>query len=410
MDNPKKYQRYLSLSRLAFYLYIFLTSTLAAQNHQTMTVIPNSGLWSERMALSDIKRNPQAWKIDFRKTPKWGYTHGLMLSALERLYLSTNKPIYLNYSKAFGNKMVNEQGKMLTYELDKFNIDKVNLGNVMFFLLEKTGDNKYRQVIETLYQQLSLQPRTKSGGFWHKKRYPNQMWLDGLYMGAPFYAQYLQRYNRQNSDFDDVQHQFDLVMQHHRDNKTGLLYHGWDESKQQKWADPKTGLSPHFWSRAMGWFVMALVDSIEYFPKDHPGKIQLQHHLKSVIDALVQVQDEKTGLWYQVLDKKGHRGNYLEATGSAMFVYTIAKAVNRHYLPKSYLRYANKGYNGIIKHLIIVDTDDNEVHLTRNCAVAGLGGKPYRDGSYQYYINEPIRDNDPKGIAPFIMASLELNR
>ena len=366
--------------------------------------------WAERMARSDMNRNPQAWQIDFRTTPKWGYTHGLMLSALARLYQQTGNKEYLDYIKGFGDKMVSDGGDIYGYQREQFNIDKINPGKVMFFLHEETAENKYKTVIETLRGQLKDHPRTREGGFWHKKRYTSQMWLDGLYMGAPFYAQYLDTYEPTSPLFDDVLLQFSLIMKHARDPNTGLLYHGWDESRKQRWANKTTGQSPHFWSRGLGWFTMALVDTIEFFPPNHPGRQQLQAYLKQVMDAIIPFQDKKTGLWYQVIDAAGREGNYLEATGSTMFVYVLAKAVNKGYLAKPYRTIAEKGYQGILDHLIRVDTDDQEVHLMQNCAVAGLGGKPYRDGSFDYYISEPVRDNDPKGVGPFILASLELNR
>ena len=268
----------------------------------------------------------------------------------------------------------------------------------------------YKEAADLLRKQLAEHPRTSEGGFWHKQRYPHQMWLDGLYMGAPFYAQYLKASGADAAAFDDVQRQFDLVMQHHIDPQTGLPYHAWDESREQKWADPETGVSPNFWSRSIGWYVMALVDAIEYFPEDHDGRQVLSVYLQQVLDATLKFRDEQSKLWYQVTDQGDREGNYLEATGSVMFVYAMARGANRGYLPARYKVLAEESYNGLLENLIRIDRDDHEIHLANNCAVAGLGGSPYRDGSYEYYISEPVRDNDPKGIGPFILASLELNK
>ena len=238
------------------------------------------------------------------------------------------------------------------------------------------------------------------------------MWLDGLYMGQPFYAHYTKDFTK-GADaakaYDDIVNQFDLIQKHLVDKKTGLLYHAWDESREQAWANKDTGLSPNFWGRAMGWYGMAMVDVLDYLPKNHPGRAKLISYIQSYTDAILKVQDKENGLWYQVLDKAAEKGNYTEATASAMFVYTIIKSVNNGYLPKSYKAAAKKGYDGIIKNLITVD-GNGIVNLNKCCAVAGLGGKPYRDGSYEYYVNEEIRSNDAKGTGPFILASLEFEK
>jgi unsaturated rhamnogalacturonyl hydrolase len=261
--------------------------------------------------------------------------------------------------------------------------------------------------MQLLRKQLNEHPRTNSGGFWHKKRYPYQMWLDGLYMGAPFYARYT--YTFENSaNLDDVVKQFELIQTNLLDKKTGLLYHGWDESKQMAWANKETGCSPNFWSRSLGWYAMALVDALDYFPANHPKQKELIKYLNNLATALLKFQD-KSGLWYQVTDKGGKEGNYLEASGSAMFAYAFAKGENKGYLPKKYKKAANKAFDGLITNLMKIDSDGG-IRLTQCCAVAGLGGNPYRDGSYEYYINERKKDNDPKATGPFILAALELDR
>ena len=232
------------------------------------------------------------------------------------------------------------------------------------------------------------------------------MWLDGLYMGEPFYAEYAATFH-ENAAFDDIAKQFILMENHARDPKTGLLYHGWDESRKQRWADPKTGQSPNFWGRAVGWYAMALVDTLDYFPKDHPRRDALLTILKRLAVAIEKYQEPKSGVWYQVLDKANAPGNYLEASASCMFVYALAKGVRHGYLPASYFKVAQKGYQGILAQFIATEAN-GQVNLQKICSVAGLGGNPYRDGSYQYYISEKVVTNDPKGVGAFLLASNEM--
>ncbi|SHM24720.1 glycoside hydrolase family 88/105 protein [Chryseobacterium polytrichastri] len=368
--------------------------------------------WSQRMLQSEIKRFPEAWMLDYNKNPKWSYPTAIVLEGAEKLYEKTGNKEYYNYITKFGETMVKEDGTIVSYDLSKYNIDMLNCGNVLLYLYEKEKKEKYLKALQTLRSQIDGQPRTSEGGFWHKKIYPNQMWLDGLYMGEPFYANYTHEFSKgadAEKAYDDIVNQFDLIQKHLLDKKTELLYHAWDESKEQAWANKETGLSPNFWSRAMGWYGMAMVDVLDYLPQNHPGRAKLISYLKSYTDAVIKVQDKETGLWYQVLDKGSEKGNYLEATGSSMFVYVMMKSVNKGYLPTSYKAYAKKGYDGIIKNLISVD-ENGVVNLNQCCAVAGLGGTPYRSGSYEYYVNEEIRSNDPKGTGPFILASLEFEK
>jgi unsaturated rhamnogalacturonyl hydrolase len=280
-------------------------------------------------------------------------------------------------------------------------------GRLLFNLYETTKEKRYLIALQTLRKQIEGQPRTESGGFWHKKIYPNQMWLDGLYMGEPFYAQYTVTFEN-GKNLDDVAKQFELIQKNARDPKTGLFYHGWDESKQMPWANKTTGTSSNFWSRSLGWYAMALVDVLDYMPKTDPKHKELVSHLKLLAETLVKYQDS-SGLWYQVTDKGATGGNYLEASGTAMFAYTFAKGVNKGYLSKKYKTAANKAFDGMIKQLINV-SDNGVITITQVCAVAGLGGNPYRDGSFEYYVNEKKKDNDPKATGPFILAALELNR
>jgi len=393
------------------------TKTIEAPKSKTETsksgkTVPTNLKWSERMLLSEMNRFPESWMLDFSKSPKWTYPAAIVLDAAEQVYANTGKKEYYDYISSFGEKLVKEDGTIVSYDLEKYNIDLLNSGNVLLYLYEKEKKEKYLKALQTLRLQIDGQPRTKEGSFWHKKIYPNQVWLDGLYMGMPFYTHYTKDFSKgadATKAYDDIVMQFDSVQNNLLDKKTGLLYHAWDESKEQAWADKQTGLSPNFWGRAMGWYGMAMVDVLDYLPKDHPGRARIISYIKSFSDAVIKVQDQKSGLWYQVLDKPLANGNYEEATASAMFVYTMIKSVNKGYLPKSYKAAAQKGYDGIIKNLITVD-ENGVVNLNKCCAVAGLGGKPYRDGSYEYYVNEQIRSNDAKGTGPFILASLEFEK
>jgi unsaturated rhamnogalacturonyl hydrolase len=369
--------------------------------------IPTTIKWSERMALSIMKRHPQAYQIDERTDPKWDYVHGLVLTSFEKLYKKNNDARYYNYIKNYADATIDSDGAVKSYKFDNYNIDMIAAGRILFNLYNTTKDERYLTVIKLLRKQLQEQPRTQSGGFWHKKVYPNQMWLDGLYMGEPFYAQYTVQYEN-GANLNDIAKQFEVIQANATDKKTGLLYHGWDESKQMPWADKVTGTSPNFWSRSIGWYMMALVDVLDYFPKDHPKHKELVGYLNKITCSLVKFQD-KSGLWYQVTDKVGSEGNYLESSGSSMFAYAIAKGVNKGYLPKKFKKNANKAFDGLTSQLMKVDAD-GEITITQACAVAGLGGTPYRDGSYSYYVNERKKDNDPKATGPFILAALELDR
>ncbi|MEL6941717.1 MAG: glycoside hydrolase family 88 protein [Bacteroidota bacterium] len=362
--------------------------------------------WAERMAKSVMKRNEKVWHIENKDNRKWTYTHGLVSLSFIRLWEQTKQQQYFDYAEGYLDDLIDEDGVIYGYKMDDFNIDKINSGKILYPIYEHTQKEKYQMVIHSLRKQLQWQPRNTKGGFWHKRRYPWQMWLDGLYMAGPFYAQYAVEYE-QTEAFDDIAKQFILVEKNTRDAATGLLYHGWDESRIQRWSDPETGLSEHFWGRAMGWYAMALVDVLDYFPKDHPHHQELIDIFQRLAKALAAFQDGETGLWYQVVNLPKQEGNYKEATVSSMLAYAFAKGARKGYLDQEYHQVAQKAFDGIVENLIEIK-DDGEVYLNKCCAVAGLGGSPYRDGSYDYYVNETIRSNDPKGTGPFIMASIEL--
>jgi unsaturated rhamnogalacturonyl hydrolase len=234
------------------------------------------------------------------------------------------------------------------------------------------------------------------------------MWLDGIYMAEPFLTDYAASFD-QPKWFDEAVFQIEEIYKRTLDQETGLLYHAWDESREQRWSNPENSQSKHFWSRGMGWYVMAIVDVLDYLPKEHPGRKTLIDILTRTCDALLQVRDEKTGLWFQVLDMAGKEGNYIEGSGSAMFIYAYAKGARQAYLPESYHEIAASAFDDMIE-VLVEDGEDGFPVLTNVCGGAGLGGNPYREADYAYYINERKVDNDQKGIAPLIMAAIELGK
>jgi unsaturated rhamnogalacturonyl hydrolase len=336
---------------------------------------------------------------------KWTYDQGFILKGIEGLWENTGEGKYFEYMQKSMDVFVDDEGNIRTYKFDDYNLDNVLGGRILLTLFKVTGKEKYYKAAATLRKQLEQQPRTNEGGFWHKKIYPDQMWLDGLYMAEPFYAEWAATFH-EDSDFNDIANQFIIIEKHARDPKTGLLYHGYDESKQQAWANKTTGLSPNFWARAMGWYGMALVDALPYFPKDHPERKTLISILDKFATAITKIQDPKSGLWWDVLNFPNRKGNYEETSASCMFVYTLAKAVRLGYLPSSYLAAAKKGYAGITEKFIT--NDNGQTNLEGTVSVSGLGGQPYRDGSYDYYIKEKVVSNDGKGIGAFLLASNEM--
>jgi unsaturated rhamnogalacturonyl hydrolase len=337
---------------------------------------------------------------------QWHYKDGLLYKAILNLWSQTGDTGLWQSLAAYINRFVDAAGSIATYSLEEYNLDQINPGKLLFPLYRVTGKDCYLKAIWTLREQLRRHPRTDEGGFWHKKIYPHQMWLDGIYMCSPFYAEFAATFDEPTA-FDDIVFQITAIDRHTFDPHTGLLYHAWDEKRQQPWANPGTGCSPHFWSRSIGWFVMALVDVLDYLPLDHPAYPELVAILQRTLSAIAQVQDEATGLWWQVLDKGDCLGNYLEASGTCMYVYTIAKGVRKKYLEESWLPVAAKGFNGLLNHLVTVD-NEGRVSLHGTCTSAGLGGDPYRDGSFDYYVSEPIATNDLHGVGSFILAALEM--
>lgn len=362
---------------------------------------------STRMAEAAMSRWPDGQVTrGSEKLSDWAYDKSVLLGGLENLWIRTHNPEYLNYIQRSIDRLLTSNGEIPSYQAGEVSLDEIALGPQLLFLYEQTRDSKYSKAAAILRHQLETQPRTSSKGFWHKKRYPNQMWLDGLYMAEPFYAQYAAIFH-EPADFDDIAHQFVLIEEHTRDSKTGLLYHAWDESKQEAWANKTTGASPNFWARAMGWYAMALVDTLPYFPNDDPGRETLIAILNRLAVSVTRFQDPETGLWYQVMNKPRAQGNYFESSAACMFTYALAKGVRLGYLDSKYRQNAARAYAGILKRFVKPDSDDR-LTLTDTVYSAGLGGKPYRDGSYEYYIHEKVGPNDPKGIGAFLLASSEM--
>jgi unsaturated rhamnogalacturonyl hydrolase len=336
----------------------------------------------------------------------WNYEIGVVLLGFEKLWQTTGNVQYYQYLKHIIDHFINNDGTIKTYAGEEYNSDNIPPGRQLLTLYKNEKLVKYQTAAATLYNQILWQPRNKAGGFWHKLKYPSQMWLDGLYMVEPFYAEY-SLLNNKADNFNDIINQFVWMEKYSRDTVTGLLYHGWDESKLQQWANKTNGQSPEFWSRAMGWYMMAVVDVLDYVPKNNSRRKELIAILGRLVTAICKAQDKISGVWWQITDKPAWKGNYLESSSSAMFVYAMAKAVRLKYLSVSYLANVNKGYNGLLKQFVITDSS-GAVHYTKAVSGAGLGGNPYRNGSYDYYVNEPKRDDDLKAIGPFIQACIEM--
>jgi len=383
-------------------LFSLFALTSAASLVLTAQEIP----WSQRAANAAIVRWPVGRFVPSGEPEKWNYELGTLLEGMDSVWLDTADPRYFHYIQDSVDALLAPDGSIPTLKPEDHELDNILLGRQLLLLYRVTRNQRYLAAAAFLYNQLAQQPRNTSGGYWHKQRYPNQMWLDGLYMAEPFRAEYAS-ISHHPEDFNDITHQFALMEQQARDPKTGLLYHGWDESKQELWANKLTGDSSQFWARGMGWYMMALVDTLGYYADGDPGRKQLLAILEREAAAVARFQDSSTGLWYQVVDKPGVKGNYFESSAACMFVYALAKGVRLGYLPESYLANAERGYHGILTHFITIGTG-GDVSLSGTVKSAGLGGDPYRDGSYAYYIGEKVATNDPKGIGAFLLASSEM--
>ena len=368
--------------------------------------------YSVRMIRSEMKRNPDATYLDGRNGErKWNYTTGLELKAFLDAAGRYEMPEVVQYVRDWADTMATEKGEVYKYKKSNYNVDHICPARIYFDLHDMYGDQdkRYRRVTRMIREQIDSQPRTKSGEFWHKQVYPHQVWLDGFYMALPFYAEYTRRYapkDQRDSLYADIVHQFTAGAENTFDPATGLYRHAWDESRSMFWCDPQTGLSQHAWGRATGWFAIALVEVLDYIPKDHPGRQALIDQLNYFLKVLPEWADPKTGMWYQVLDCPGREGNYQEATCSIMFVYAFLKGLRMGYIDDSHRDYILGLYPKFIDRFIR-ENGDGTISMTDCCAVGGLGGKQMRMGDFAYYLSEPIIENDCKGVGPFIWASLE---
>ncbi len=369
-----------------------------------MTTFDEQSRWATRTANSIMERMPYLHE-DPDHHGKWSYDYGVILKGFQLLWKQTGDHKYLQYIRNNMDHFIYENGTIGGYRQDEYNIDHINNGKLLFMLHEQTGEERYQQAATLLREQLKTHPRTSEGAFWHKQIYPYQIWLDGLYMGAPFYLEYLLTYEK-TAELDDVTRQFLICANHTRDEATGLLYHAWDEKKQQPWADKATGLSPNFWGRSLGWFVMALVDVLEILPTEHAHYGELTRILNDTLTAIRRYQDVETGVWYQVIDQGDRKGNYLEASATAMFVYAMAKGIRLGVLSSEWQESTDWAYAGMISEFVL-ETKEGWVNYNKNCQVAGLGGATQRDGTFAYYISEPIITNDQKGLGAFLLACAE---
>ncbi len=380
---------------------LFITASLSAQEP-----------YSVRMIKSEMKRNPDATYLDGRNGErKWNYTTGLELKSFLDAAKRYELPEVVDYVRAWADTMATEDGKVYKYKKSNFNVDHICPARIYFDLHDMYGDRdkRYRRVTRMIREQIDDQPRTKSGEFWHKQIYPHQVWLDGFYMALPFYAEYTKRYapkEQKDSLFNDIVHQFTAGAENTLDSETGLFRHAWDESKSMFWCDPETGLSDHAWGRANGWYAVALVEVLDYLPHKHPGRQILIDQLNYFLEVLPKWADKETGMWYQVMDCPEREGNYQEATCSIMFTYAFLKGLRMGYIDASNKDYIFGLYPKFIDRFIR-ENEDGTISMTDCCSVGGLGGKQMRRGDFEYYLSEPIIENDCKGVGPFIWASLE---
>ncbi|MBN2657562.1 MAG: glycoside hydrolase family 88 protein [Spirochaetales bacterium] len=353
---------------------------------------PEKPLWNQEM----IRQGKKA---------HWNYIDGCMMTAFLTLYKRKGDSKYLHFVKEYIDYFITEEGTILTYDREAWNLDNINEGRALFALYDRFGDEKYRKAMDILYDQLINQPRTPEGNFWHKALYPNQIWLDGLYMAQPFYLEYEKRFNGKKN-YGDILSQYRNVHRLLRDRKTGLYFHACDTSKEMFWCDKNTGLSPHFWLRAIGWFYMSLVDVLELLDeKDGEFQKVISGIFKELTDSLLKYQDE-SGMWFQIADMGSRRPNYLETSGSSIIAFALLKAVQLGILPRSRYIDGETAFKGICREHLY--EKDGRMNLGGTCLVAGLGGKEKRDGSFEYYMSEPVVENEAKGIAPFILAYLHL--
>lgn len=383
--------------------------------------------YSEWMTASEMQRTPKSYLLDFSLKPKWSYVMGIELEAMLDTYLKYGNPRVWEYCKDYTDTMINVQGEIRGYQLKDYNLDNIRTGHFVARMYQQKPEQKNLIAMREMMKQLRQQPRTEEDGvFWHKAIYSYQVWLDGIFMGLPFYtmaAPILLSAKEVGKVYDDAIQQVKTTYERTLDSQTGLNRHAWDETHEMFWANPQTGLSQHCWGRAQGWYTMALIELLDALPTNYARRQEVVAILQQDLENVVKWQDKESGLWYQVMDAPNREGNYLEATCSSMFAYALLKAYRKGYVANKAFQDAGiRAYQGILQHFIRVN-DDETISLTHCCSVAGLGPglsekvkraapnvkeNRRRDGSYNYYLSEPVRDNDAKGVGPFIWASLEM--
>ena len=370
--------------------------------------------FSEKMVRSQKARYPEATYLDFKEGRfSWNYTPGLELRAFLDVYAAYGGEDIWKYVSDWFDAHIDAEGNPEGYSMDKYSTDLICPAKTLFAIYDRTSDPRYRKTLDLMKRQIDGQPRTEAGAFWHKAIYPDQVWLDGVYMAEPFYAEYVSRFfpeERKEEAFRDIVNEFKVAYEKTFDRKTGLLRHAWDESGSMFWADPATGQSEHCWGRALGWYVMAVNDVLDFIPAGMEAERKtLIGYLRHIYEVLPKYADPVSGVWYQVLDQPGREGNYLEATCSSMFCYAALKGVRMGYLDRSLLPWAKKLYQDVCREFITYD-GSGLLNLEKCCSVGGLGGSGNRKGDYAYYLSEPVRANDSKGTGPFIWASLEVEK
>ncbi len=360
--------------------------------------------------MSQTTPDKPVWNIEAIRQGKkmgWNYIDGCMMISLINLWKETGNAKYFDFVKNFIDYYIDDDGNILGFKMEDYNLDNINEGRVLFDLYAETKDEKYLKAIETVYKQIETQPKNSKGSFWHKQIYHDQVWLDGLFMAQIFYYRYQKLKGR---SIEPILSQFRNVEKYMKDPNTGLYYHGYDETATMFWANEK-GLSANFWLRSMGWYIAALSDITAFLDENSEEKEEFKGYLKNAIDSVLKFKDEESNLFWQVVDKADKEGNYLETSGSALIAFAILRAVNCGNLPESYFEVGKSIFDGICKKYL-TQNDDGTLELKGICLVAGLGPEknPRRDGSYEYYISEPIVSTDAKGVAPFIMAFVELKK
>ena len=373
------------------------------------------GAWGQQpvptareMADQTMQRWPEGRFIEPGASWHWNYQLGLLLQGMDAVWKQTGDEKYLKYTQHAIDPLVAPDGSIPTYDARDNSLDNILLGRPLLLLYRETKDERYRKAATLLRRQLTVQPRNPAGGFWHTQSNPDQMLLDDVYMVAPFYAEYAATFG-EPQDFAVITRQFVLLEDHVRDPKSGLLYQEWNQTRKEPWVNKTTGASASFWGRGTGWYLMALVDTLPYYSKDDSGRAKLLEILNRTAEGVAAHQDEKTGLWYQVLDKPGQKGNYLESSASGMFIYALAKGARLGYLPPHYKDTAERGWKGML-HELVRREKNGTLTVTGTVKGIDLGSAPSHDGSYAYYTSAPVVSNDPKGIGAFLLAGTEMEK